>query len=570
MFKNLIEFLSEALEKYLNPEFLFKPIAFILGIYARKHRFPFYISLALGFIIFMVISLVLVLTDENVKSSTYDYVIRNRLSSPKASDQILIVDIDEKSIAELSQKYGRWPWPRELTAELIANLEDAHVSTVYLNMLLAEKDLNNKNSDNVFQSVLNEYDNVVIPWVRLNPKNDGESQFLISDVPNYVKNQSQFKINHLNTIALIPSLFSDKNKHHGFSNLSEDNDGIIREYKVRFEAGDGLISSSALVASQIYTKTDLADIPNKIHINWRNKKGTYKRISFSSLINQFQNGSKVIDEKELNGKIVIIGASAAGIATLKATSSTSLMDDNEIIATTIDDLIHKSYLHLMPIWIDKSISAILIILFCYGFIYGITLFDMRLWASESLMLMVTLGFVSYTRYFINLSESIAFSLSYLGLSKIYESIDIKASRAEPFFSSAKLDDHINYYNLMLFDETQIKDTKLNKIKYRLEKIFGNKNIYILDNIFDGTHLLQDSLSPLKVIIIFSLAPIKLSRSRLNIKDTKEHVDIPIKDVTFFSRKLPKEVLRLDDKKLKGLISVDILKLSQRIVKESAN
>lgn len=561
----MISFLSELLKKFLNPEFLFKPVAFVLGIYARKHRFPFYISLALGFIIFMVISLALVISDENVKSSTYDYVIRNRLSSPKPSNQILIVDIDEKSIAELSQKYGRWPWPRELTAELIANLEEAHVSTIYLNMILAEKDLNNKNSDNVFQSILNDHNNIVLPWVRLNPKNDSDSKFLISDVPSFIQDQSNSNTNNLNTIALIPSLFSDKNNHHGFSNLSEDNDGIIREYKVRFQEGQGLISSSALVASQIYTKDELQDIPNKIHINWRNKEGSYKRISFSSLLYQFQNGSKVIDEKELAGKIIIIGSSAPGIANLKATSSTSLIDDNEIIATTIDDLINKTYLHLMPIWIDKSISALLIILFCYGFIYGITLFDMRLWASESLMLMITLGFVSYTKYFINLSESIAFSLSYLGLSKIYESIDIKASRAEPFFSSAKLDAHINYYNLILFDETQIKDTKLNKIKYKLEKIFGNKNIYILDNIFDGSHLLQDSLSPLKVIVIFSASKIRFYKSKLDIENTKEHVDIPIKNIIFSNRKLAKKIIRLDDKELKNLIAVDILKFSQKIV-----
>ena len=564
MLKNLINFLSEALKKYLNSEFLFKPIAFILGIYARKHRFPFYISLAIGFIIFMAISLALVVSDEDVKSSTYDYVIRNRLSSPKPSNEILIVDIDEKSIAELSQKYGRWPWPRELIAELIANLEDAKASTIYLNLILAEKDLNNKNSDNVLQSVLNEYDNIVVPWVRLNPKNDSESKFLIQEVPGYVKDQP--KKNILNTIALIPSLFYDKEKHHGFSNLNEDSDGIIREYRIRFEAGEGLISSSALIASQIFTKNELKDIPNKIHINWRNKEGSYKRISFSSLLNQFQNGSKIINEKELGGKIIIIGASAPGIANLKATSSSSLVDDNEIIATAIDDLINKSYLHLMPIWIDKSISALLIILFCYGLISGVTLFDMRLWASQSLMLMITIGFVSYTKYFINLSETIAFSLSYLGFSKIYETIDIKASRAEPFFSSAKLDSNINYYNLILFDETQIKDTKLNKIKYSLEKIFGNKNVYILDNIFDGSHLLQDSLSPLKVIVIFSSASINLYKSKLHIKNLKEYINIPIKNVIFSNRSLPKEIIRLDDKKLKKLISLDILKFSQYIVR----
>jgi hypothetical protein len=118
----------------------------------------------------------------------------------------------------------------------------------------------------------------------------------------------------------------------------------------------------------------------------------------------------------------------------------------------------------------------------------------------------------------------------------------------------------------LFDETQIKDTKLNKIKYGLEKIFGNKNVYILDNIFDGSHLLQDSLSPLKVIIIFSSVSINLYRSKLHIKNSKEYINIPIKNVIFSNRSLPKKIIRLDDKKLKNLISVDILKFSQEIVR----
>ncbi|MDC7717585.1 diguanylate cyclase [Vogesella sp. DC21W] len=67
--------------------------------------------------------------------STLDYRVQdliNQALAADASEQIVIVAIDEKSLAQL----GRWPWPRELLAEAIGKL--GHARAVGLNLLLAE------------------------------------------------------------------------------------------------------------------------------------------------------------------------------------------------------------------------------------------------------------------------------------------------------------------------------------------------------------------------------------------------------------------------------------------------
>jgi len=167
----IIEFFKQLFEKF-NAEKLLRPLAYLSGLYARKNRYKFYILSATFFLAFLFITLFLSLANEDVKSSTYDFVIKNRFSSPNANQDILILDVDERSIAQLSNKYGRWPWPREVIAEVIANIEESEPAAIYVNLILAEKDLYNKNSDNVFQSVLADYGNVILPWVRLSPKND--------------------------------------------------------------------------------------------------------------------------------------------------------------------------------------------------------------------------------------------------------------------------------------------------------------------------------------------------------------------------------------------------------------
>jgi adenylate cyclase len=68
----------------------------------------------------------------------YLYDVRVRLFMPNTLDErVVIVDIDEKSLAEV----GRWPWGRQHVGEMVRKLiDDYHVSVVGFDVVFAEPD----------------------------------------------------------------------------------------------------------------------------------------------------------------------------------------------------------------------------------------------------------------------------------------------------------------------------------------------------------------------------------------------------------------------------------------------
>lgn len=560
MFNLIVTFLL----KFVDFEKLFKPHIHKIGKYARLYRNNFYVILALGFLVYIFATLFLSLSSDDIKKGTYDFAIKNRISSPVPSNQIIIVDIDEKSIAELSGKLGRWPWPRELLAEVIAGIEAFRPKVIYLNMLLSEGDLTNKNSDSTLSIVLKDYDNVVIPWLRLSPKNDKESTFLESNIPGFIPNNSFSKDND-QTVALIPSLFSDKKNNHGFSNLKEDGDGIIRRFYSKLDFPNGSVPSSSLLAAELYNSKSINTFNDDIFLNWRNKKGTYTRISFSDFYKQLTS-EKFSSEINYENAIIIIGVSAPGIANLKPTASSALMDDNEIIATAIDDFINSTNLKLTPIWVDKLISASLIILFCLAFIYGSVFLKVNTLVGivQSALVIITLGFISFTNYFIDLSGSIGLSLSYFAICKFHQSIDRRAIRAEDIFVFSNLPSNINYYSLIVFSDKEVDEKIRNNIIRSLEKDLGTSNVYLIDNIFEGSNLFGSLFKPLSSFIILTSDKTSFADSMFLYVDkhgNNKTLEFPFVKISFATSKISIGGKKLNDSNIKYLLSKESLKLT---------
>jgi len=73
---------------------------------------------------------------EAARVKTFDLynILQPREASPKSP--VRIIDIDEKSLAEL----GQWPWPRTLVGDLIAALRDYGVAVVGFDVVFAEPD----------------------------------------------------------------------------------------------------------------------------------------------------------------------------------------------------------------------------------------------------------------------------------------------------------------------------------------------------------------------------------------------------------------------------------------------
>ena len=70
-----------------------------------------------------------------------------------SSDQIILVDIDEKSI----QKYGQWPWPRKDLAEALSSIPQGNL--LGLTLILSEKD--RFDTDDILSQTLMQYPSII-------------------------------------------------------------------------------------------------------------------------------------------------------------------------------------------------------------------------------------------------------------------------------------------------------------------------------------------------------------------------------------------------------------------------
>lgn len=66
----------------------------------------------------------------------YAFDTFNRLDERPASDQVIIVDIDENSLRQI----GQWPWPRDIIAQMVLNLKDMGAKAIAFDMVFAEPD----------------------------------------------------------------------------------------------------------------------------------------------------------------------------------------------------------------------------------------------------------------------------------------------------------------------------------------------------------------------------------------------------------------------------------------------
>ena len=229
------------------------------------------------------------------------------------SQDIGIVTIDEKSI----EKYGQWPWKRDILADLIIKLREQGAGIIVIPILFSEED--RLGGDNALTSVL-EY-GIVIAQVGTNNINK-------NSVPRGVA-----KINDP-----LPFLFEwggmlgpIKEFHNasgvGVSNTAPEIDGVTRRIPLLMKIGDNIYPALSMEVIRVAVgapsyqvksgpagiialrvpgfETIKTDANSRIWLRW-NKD--YETISASE-----------DDFSKFEGKTVIIGMSAEGLAGIIAT-----------------------------------------------------------------------------------------------------------------------------------------------------------------------------------------------------------------------------------------------------------
>ncbi len=339
---------------------------------------------------------------ESVEFKAYDLraKLRQNLNPPP---EIVLVAIDDQSISET----GRWPWPRTRMAAALERLKAAGPKVIGVNVLFSEPEQNQGllevkrleekykellggrkisqkgvdfalefsssavalDSDSKLLASLQNAGNVVLPMFftagtiggKPDPAPAAVSSSAVKAPSGLSSIQEEAKISY-------PILaFSEVAAGLGHVNLYPEVDGVLRREAPLVKYGGELYPSYAMRLTMAYLGLKTEDLKfepgvaltmgklrvpldgdNMMPVTFNGPQDTIKVVSYAALMSD-----KGLPAELFKDKIVIIGPTATGIATLFVTPVAQSFPSMEIVANVIENVLHNKFL-TRPVWAEKA------------------------------------------------------------------------------------------------------------------------------------------------------------------------------------------------------------------------
>jgi adenylate cyclase len=291
--------------------------------------------------------------DNQLAHDSFDWLMRQRPIAYRADPDVMILDIDEASLAAMRSQYGRWPWPREVLSQVAAKLEAGGVRAVVFDILFSDPDVANPDSEAAFDRYVLSSGKSFFPAVRLNPADDGASQITLSML-NFAQRDvevAHLKANERRTIAVMTPYFKSiyDSARVGTNNIYPDTDNVVRWYN-SFETVAGF-----KVPSLPYRVAQVLGWPLPKHahnlINWPKGLTPYRTIGFARALEAARSNDGAFFAR-LSGKIVLVGSTAPDLNDIKATPMDSRYPGINVLAAVVDNMKNDRFLRpLSPSWI---------------------------------------------------------------------------------------------------------------------------------------------------------------------------------------------------------------------------
>jgi len=348
----------------------------------NKHlkKFLFYFLLAIStFVVLFYFYSYIPKTLNSLDNRLRDYMFILR-GDVKPNDNIVIIDLDNRSLKEV----GQWPWGRDVVSELLINLSNSGVGLVGFDIVFAEEDRTNPtkiiekyniktdkeipDSDKYFASIIAQTPTILGYQFQLSQDDFAEQRtpnipaiFIEKNIQNY----QDLVIKAYGTILNIPIL-QQNSYSSGFFNNVPDESGVLRSVPLIIKYENQIYPSLALeivrVISDIkkvfinYDENGVVNVQigdfliptdryGRAIVNFRGGAKSFKYISAVDILNNNFN------KKDIEGKIAIIGTSAAGLLDLRATPFESVYPGVEVHANIIDNILTQDFIH-KPSWVD--------------------------------------------------------------------------------------------------------------------------------------------------------------------------------------------------------------------------
>jgi adenylate cyclase len=332
-----------------------------------------------------------------LENAAFDQRARWTAKPEKADPRIVIIDIDNASFDELQDKLGRWPWPRQVWTEIVRYVNKGQPAAIVFDAAFTGEQKEAPQMDDDFARMMQNSGKTVLGFSFLPTAVSGNHSSR-QDASIFAAQGTRFG-SELKSGEWTPNLPLDKLARAaaglGSINSTADEGGLIRREPVYFvyqgrayptlgakavevattrgkpEDKEGWVARKSWLGTSSLSR-GRKSIPvdgegrvlmlwhghaNKFYDGGEQKVETYKRIPLWEVIcsiypDQCPNVEHKHPADEFQGKIVLVGASAAGSYEPRPTPLDKQPPGFFAHATLIDNLLNGAAMLEAPSWLS--------------------------------------------------------------------------------------------------------------------------------------------------------------------------------------------------------------------------
>jgi len=388
----------------------------------KKHIKKFVIytltSLSISFIIsYLYISSPKILDSFNGTLRDYMFLFRGDVSP---SNSVVIIDIDEKSL----DKIGQWPWERDKVALLLQKLTNSKIGAIGMDIVFAEKDKSSphnilkdynitnqyiKDNDKIFATTIANTPTILAYQFQIDAEDylkQGDLNIPAIVVEKNKQTNDEYILKAKGVILNIPSIQNNAYSS-GFFNNIPDESGMIRSVPLIIKYKDQMYPSldleliraslgiNKIVINYIENGVESISIGDffiptdrygRLIVNFRGGTKTFKYISAVDILNDN------FKTKDIEGKIALIGTTAAGLKDLRAIPFDNIYPGVEVHANVIDNILNEDFL-TQPLYVE---TITLIMIFVLTFLSVMLVTYSPFWVNPFVLLILSFLTIYFT------------------------------------------------------------------------------------------------------------------------------------------------------------------------------
>lgn len=287
-----------------------------------------------------------------IDQSIYDSVLTTWTRPP--GPDVAIISIDDASLASL----GRWPWSRRVHAALVDRVREAGARALVMDILFEAPSNDDPDADRALAQAMRAYGRVVLPM-------------------------SQATTGSTLSGEVLPlPMFAQAAAALGHSQVEFDSDGIARSVYLWEGFGAARHPQLALALLRLVAPAAAGHYPPPagtapddqqwrragwLRIPFAGPPGTYPHYSYRAIL------AGEVPDAALRGKVLLVGATAAGMADAVPTPTSGLsrpMPGVELQANVFDSLRAGQAVDPLPAWVAALLGAVFVVLLMLTLLYA--------------------------------------------------------------------------------------------------------------------------------------------------------------------------------------------------------